>query len=112
MLEETGLLGAFIIVAAIYFLPTVVAGMRGHPNGTPIFLLNLFLGWTFIGWLVSLIWSSSAIAKQVAQPVETQAQNGRVDDPYRRLEQLADLKERGHLGPEEFEVEKAKILKS
>lgn len=46
---------------AIYFLPTLIAVRRGHHNGTPIFMLNLFLGWTFLGWVVALIWSFSAI---------------------------------------------------
>ena len=52
-----------IAVLAVYFLPTIVAGWRNHPNGGSIFLLNLLLGWTFIGWVVSLVWSASAIAR-------------------------------------------------
>ena len=31
----------------IYFLPTVVASFRKHRNTGAIFVLNLFLGWTF-----------------------------------------------------------------
>lgn len=44
----------------IYFLPTFVASNRKHVNGTSIFLVNLFLGWTFLGWVVALVWASSA----------------------------------------------------
>jgi hypothetical protein len=43
-----------------YLLPTSIAGWRHHPNGAPIFLLNLFLGWTVIGWVVALMWASSS----------------------------------------------------
>lgn len=105
--------GAFILLAImviIYFLPTFIAGKRGHPNGTPIFLLNLFLGWTFIGWLVALIWSASAITGQPDQPQLVASPLELPGDPYQQLEKLAALKERGHLTPEEFESAKAKIL--
>ena len=43
-----------------YLLPTSVAGWRHHPNGAPIFLLNLFFGWTVIGWVAALMWASSS----------------------------------------------------
>lgn len=48
-----------LIVPVLYFIPTIVAEMRGHNNANPIFLTNLFLGWTVIGWISALIWSSS-----------------------------------------------------
>lgn len=46
-----------IVGFLIYFLPTIVALSRGHLSALAIFLLNLFLGWTLIGWLLALIWS-------------------------------------------------------
>ena len=48
-----------MLIAAllIYFLPTIVALARGHLSALAIFFLNLFLGWTLIGWLAALIWS-------------------------------------------------------
>lgn len=45
------------ICLAIYFIPTIVAFMRGHRNRVAILLTNLFLGWTGLGWIVALIWS-------------------------------------------------------
>ena len=40
-----------IMLALIsYFLPTVVAGIRGHADKGPIFIINLFLGWSLVGW--------------------------------------------------------------
>lgn len=56
-MEIIGLL--FLIV--IYFLPWIVAYQRDHHQCNSIGLLNLFLGWTFIGWVISLVWSVSAV---------------------------------------------------
>ncbi len=47
----------FIIGLALYFLPTIIAVVRHHRNALAIFLINLFLGWTFIGWVAALVWS-------------------------------------------------------
>lgn len=46
-----------LIVIVSYFLPTLIAVLREHHNRLPISLLNFFLGWTFIGWVASLVWS-------------------------------------------------------
>jgi hypothetical protein len=40
----------------IYFLPTLIATHRGH-SVTGILLLNLFFGWTGIGWLAMMLWA-------------------------------------------------------
>lgn len=59
MLEYLAGLGAIVIIISLisYFLPTVIAMLRGKSNTFAILLLNLFLGWTFIGWIVALVWS-------------------------------------------------------
>jgi len=54
-----------LISALIYFLPTVIALARGHHNGFAIFLTNLLLGWTLIGWVIALIWSVTASERRV-----------------------------------------------
>ena len=46
-----------LILLALYFLPALVAKSGRHPNSTAIFALNLLLGWTFIGWVVALVWA-------------------------------------------------------
>jgi hypothetical protein len=46
-----------VLVVAAYFLPTLIAIRRGHLQSTPIFILNLLLGWTGLGWVGALIWS-------------------------------------------------------
>ncbi len=47
----------FIISLIIYFVPTVIAIHRGHRNKVAIIVLNIFVGWSFIGWVVALVWS-------------------------------------------------------
>lgn len=42
---------------ALYFLPAIIAAARHTHNATGILLLNIFLGWTGIGWLVALLMS-------------------------------------------------------
>jgi predicted RNA-binding Zn-ribbon protein involved in translation (DUF1610 family) len=46
-----------IIGLLVYFIPSFVATNRGTKNKTGIILLNVFLGWTGLGWLGSLIWA-------------------------------------------------------
>ena len=41
----------------MYFLPSIIALARGKRDLLAIFLLNFFLAWTVIGWLVALIWA-------------------------------------------------------
>jgi hypothetical protein len=45
------------LIAAIYFLPSMLAVARHHRNASALFLLNLLAGWTVIGWVISLIWA-------------------------------------------------------
>lgn len=44
-------------VVGIYLGPGLIALNRGHRNVNAIGALNIFLGWTFLGWVVALIWS-------------------------------------------------------
>jgi uncharacterized membrane protein YqaE (UPF0057 family) len=49
------------IMLAIYFIPAIVGSERGHHNSTAIFVLNLFLGWTLLGWVAALVWACTAV---------------------------------------------------
>ena len=46
-----------ILGLAIYFVPTIIAAIRRSKGILGIILLNIFAGWTFIGWIIALIWS-------------------------------------------------------
>lgn len=41
----------------VYLLPSFVAYQRWHSSRAAILILNVFLGWSVIGWLGALIWS-------------------------------------------------------
>lgn len=44
------------LLALLYFLPTILAAHRGH-EVVGILLLNLFFGWTVLGWFAMLLWA-------------------------------------------------------
>lgn len=47
------------VIAAcfIYMIPTCVAASRRHRNTMAIAVLNLFFGWTLLGFVGCLVWS-------------------------------------------------------
>ena len=45
------------LVLFVYFIPAFVAKKRNHLNKKAILILNIFLGWTFIGYVVALVWA-------------------------------------------------------
>ena len=47
-----------IISAALYFIPFIIAIIRGIKNSMSVFFLNLFLGWTVIGFFVLIFYAS------------------------------------------------------
>jgi len=51
------ILFAIIMGTFIYFVPTIIAFSQGKKNRGAILALNLFLGWSFVGWVVSLVWA-------------------------------------------------------
>lgn len=53
---------AFLLVGIlIYFFPSAIAQGRHVPNVGSIFVINLFLGWTLIGWVVALAMAARTI---------------------------------------------------
>ena len=57
MITTLLLLIVTIISVVIYFIPTIIAHHKQKVDFNMIFLLNLILGWSVIGWTSSLIWS-------------------------------------------------------
>ncbi|GEK71575.1 MULTISPECIES: superinfection immunity protein [Halomonas] len=53
------ILGLLVLAfsVAIYFLPLIIAALRDMPNAVAISVLNLVAGWTFVGWIVALVWA-------------------------------------------------------
>ena len=48
-----------ICLCTLYLIPTAIALFRGRTNTFAIFLMNFFLGWALIGWILALIWAVS-----------------------------------------------------
>jgi hypothetical protein len=48
---------AILLTVALYFAPTLIAQRRRHHQADAIFAINLFLGWTLLGWIVALMWA-------------------------------------------------------
>ena len=46
----------------LYFAPALLATSRRNPNATAIWLTNFFVGWTIIGWIITLLWTLSTPA--------------------------------------------------
>ena len=45
----------FVVSLPLYFLPAILG--RRKRNARALFVLNLLLGWTFLGWVGALIWA-------------------------------------------------------
>jgi len=67
-IHASGPFGLVVLVFLIsgYFTPSVVAAARGR-SSLGIFLLNLFLGWTFVAWLVALYVAARDADRGVAE---------------------------------------------
>ena len=60
-MELTGLLILIGTLNALYFLPSIIAS--SNTNDFSVMLINLFFGWTFIGWIVALIMATNGKSK-------------------------------------------------
>ena len=60
-----------VIALLLYFLPSIVG--RHKINAFAIFVFNFFLGWTFLGWVLALVWACTkdAVIETLEQPAGT-----------------------------------------
>lgn len=56
MSMHQALLGA--IAVFVYLFPTFFAASRRCRNRRAIFVLNILLGWSGLGWVAALVWAS------------------------------------------------------
>lgn len=47
----------FMISFGLYLLPTIIGVLRHIKNLIGVVLINILLGWTFVGWVIALVWS-------------------------------------------------------
>lgn len=86
----------------LYFLPYMLSTHRD--DRTSIFLVNLFFGWSIIGWVISLAW---ALKKQHLPVVQQIQQTNHPEDRIYRLHQLY---KDGVISEDEFNQRKEMIL--
>ena len=94
-----------IVGLAIYFIPSWIG--YNHRNIGSIFILNLLLGWTLIGWIVAFIWAVSNDSKPQPIVFKNEIKTSNSDE----LIKLKKLFDEGVLTKDEFEIEKNKVLK-
>lgn len=46
--------GLLVVIAVFYMFLWFVAKLRGTSNSGGVFIINVFLGWTFLGWIIAL----------------------------------------------------------
>ena len=88
-----------IAATALYFLPTIIGGKKRNANA--IFTLNLLLGWSVIGWIVALVWATTAeppAPKTAPRPVQPPT----AETPIMRAARLKRLRDEGLLTQQEF----------
>jgi Superinfection immunity protein len=70
----------FLLVGLfVYFMPTILAKGRNHHNASAVFIINLLLGWTLVGWAVALAWAFTTPAPAQPMPVYIQKPDGTLE---------------------------------
>lgn len=110
-MSGTGILlfGVFLVVGGgfVYFLPTIIAKKRKNQNQNTVFIINLLLGWTLVGWLIALMraLSDTQAVMVYTTPVQNQKQSVSSE-----LTELKNLMDSGAISQEEFNAQKKRLL--
>jgi hypothetical protein len=76
-----------LLLVLAYFLPSLVAVVRGHQSSLEIVTCNLLLGWTVLGWVVAFIWSLTAARWEATVVVKERFHSVHDAEVPRRLDQ-------------------------
>lgn len=52
-----------ILLIVLYFVPTLIAFSSNHPSSGSVFVINFFLGWTLLGWVLALALALMGVKK-------------------------------------------------
>lgn len=61
-----GFLGVCALAGFAYVLPLMLAVKNRHPSAAGVAVVNIFLGWTMVGWVIALAWAVSSPVRKVA----------------------------------------------
>src|ERR1700758_1797262 len=79
--EAIGLIGALVV----YLVPSLEADAREHRQAFAITLINVFLGWTVIGWVAPL---RAARTPDGAKRISQIVRSGRIAIAQRTVDKL------------------------
>ena len=72
LFEDANFIVAYIFISLtswissqIFLLPWNIAWARRHPSAWGILVINLLLSWTFIAWIIALIWALSQTEQRI-----------------------------------------------
>lgn len=113
------LIQSYLIASLIvYFFPFLLSLLTRNRTGG-VFVMNLFLGWTFIGWVWALIWAVTSEQKiqgnnevHAEHEIHRESQIQDVDNAslINQLSQLHSLLEKEVISKEIYEQERVEIL--
>lgn len=55
MIQQNKMEVLLFVGLIIYFIPSIIGWNKR--NAGAIIALNILLGWTFIGWVIALVWA-------------------------------------------------------
>jgi len=93
-----------VVFLLVYYMPIIIAIKRRHKNIIGLGILNLFFGWTVIGWFGALIWSVNS----GSAPTDSERKNHTTTGI--EIERLVRLRNEGDITQEEFETEKNRLI--
>jgi hypothetical protein len=62
-----GMLILVLLAMGLYFLPSIIGAVRKVPNIGSVLVINLFLGWTLVGWVVALAMAARSVPARQQQ---------------------------------------------
>lgn len=81
---------SWLLILLLYFLPTIIGLGRQHKRVISIFFMNLFFGWTLIGFILILIWSLSTEKDPYTINIINEVSGNRAEEKIRQLKQLRE----------------------
>lgn len=55
-----------LLALALWTIPTMIAFLRKHPKRKAIFIIDLLLSWTIVGWFFALGWALLTVEESAA----------------------------------------------
>lgn len=101
------ILNVLCILSMLYMYPARLARRTEHTAASAIFWLNIFFGWTFVMWIVLMIWSSSGKEGKNAIPQQMNAPQKSAQESFEELKHLKDM---GVITEEEYEMKRQELL--